>query len=271
MPTFAGPVTSLTVAKGRDATLKCVVDNLGDYRVAWVHVDKQTLLTIHTHVITRNKRVSVSHYNFRTWLLHLKYVEPEDSGYYMCQVNTQPMISQVGYLEIVVPPEFVNDVVNRNISVAENANISLSCRATGNPIPKIKWRREDGQPIIVGQKKVFFLFTPNENRLARTDFASENEQNTENKTPTGLDFPFVLLEEFIALIDDNACTATIKAKKDILEFVQSSKNIIDADFNDKNEKNNTAPVPTSSEMKNIRKSMHSYLDALSNFEMNNKM
>ncbi|GFR00285.1 hemicentin-1 [Trichonephila clavata] len=154
MPTFAGPVTSLTVAKGRDATLKCVVDNLGDYRVAWVHVDKQTLLTIHTHVITRNKRVSVSHYNFRTWLLHLKYVEPEDSGYYMCQVNTQPMISQVGYLEIVVPPEFVNDVVNRNISVAENANISLSCRATGNPIPKIKWRREDGQPIIVGQKKV---------------------------------------------------------------------------------------------------------------------
>ncbi|XP_055944064.1 lachesin-like [Argiope bruennichi] len=154
MPTFAGPVTSQTIAKGRDATLKCVVDNLGDYRVAWVHVDKQTLLTIHTHVITRNKRISVSHYNYRTWLLHLKSVETEDSGYYMCQVNTQPMISQVGYLEIVVPPEFVNDVVNRNISVAENANISLSCRATGNPIPKIKWRREDGQPIIVGQRKV---------------------------------------------------------------------------------------------------------------------
>ncbi|XP_035211898.1 lachesin-like isoform X2 [Stegodyphus dumicola] len=154
MPTFAGPVSSLTVAKGRDATLKCVVDNLGSYRVAWVHVDKQTLLTIHTHVITRNKRVSVSHHNFRTWLLHLKNVQQEDSGYYMCQVNTQPMISQVGYLEIVVPPEFVNDVVNRNISVAENANITLSCRATGNPIPKIKWRREDGHPILVGQQKV---------------------------------------------------------------------------------------------------------------------
>ncbi|XP_071034783.1 lachesin isoform X2 [Parasteatoda tepidariorum] len=154
MPTFAGPVSSLTVAKGRDATMKCVVDHLGDYRVAWVHVDKQTLLTIHTHVITRNKRVSVSHYNFRTWLLHLKSVEPEDSGYYMCQVNTQPMISQVGYLEIVVPPEFVNEVINRNISVAENANITLSCRATGNPIPKIKWRREDGQPIIIGQQKM---------------------------------------------------------------------------------------------------------------------
>ncbi|KAG8176126.1 hypothetical protein JTE90_014080 [Oedothorax gibbosus] len=154
MPTFAGPMTSLTVAKGRDATLKCVVDNLGDYRVAWVHVDKQTLLTIHTHVITRNKRVSVSHYSYRTWLLHLRNAEQEDAGYYMCQVNTQPMISQVGYLDIVVPPEFINEVVNRNMSVAENANITLSCKATGNPLPKIKWKREDGQPIIVSTQKV---------------------------------------------------------------------------------------------------------------------
>lgn len=56
-------------------------------------------------------------------------------------------------LSFPVPPEFVNEVVNRNISVAENANITLSCRATGNPMPKIKWRREDGQPIIVGQEK----------------------------------------------------------------------------------------------------------------------
>uniref|UniRef100_A0A8C4SC05 HTH CENPB-type domain-containing protein n=1 Tax=Erpetoichthys calabaricus TaxID=27687 RepID=A0A8C4SC05_ERPCA len=59
--------------------------------------------------------------------------------------------------------------------------------------------------------------------------------------------------------------------KDILEFVQSSKNIIDADSDDENEMNNAAPVPTSSEMRNIMKSMRSYLDANSNGEMNNKM
>ncbi|KFM70311.1 hypothetical protein X975_18700, partial [Stegodyphus mimosarum] len=45
------------------------------------------------------------------------------------------------------------------------------------------------------------------------------------------------------------------ADKDILEFVQSSKNIIDADSNDENEMNNAGPVPTSSEMKNVMKSM----------------
>ncbi|GFW37358.1 hypothetical protein TNCV_859651 [Trichonephila clavipes] len=61
------------------------------------------------------------------------------------------------------------------------------------------------------------------------------------------------------------------ADKDILEFVQSSKNIIDADSDVQNEMNNAASVPISCEMRNTMKSMHSYLDAHSNGEMNNKM
>ncbi|GFV44407.1 hypothetical protein TNCV_334941 [Trichonephila clavipes] len=39
----------------------------------------------------------------------------------------------------------------------------------------------------------------------------------------------------------------------------------------RNEMNNAAPVPTSSEMRNIVKSMRNYIDAESNGEMNNKM
>ncbi|GFW32384.1 hypothetical protein TNCV_675431 [Trichonephila clavipes] len=41
--------------------------------------------------------------------------------------------------------------------------------------------------------------------------------------------------------------------KDILEFAQSSKNIIDADSEDVNEINKAANVPKSSEMRNIAK------------------
>ncbi|GFU14943.1 hypothetical protein TNCV_795191 [Trichonephila clavipes] len=51
----------------------------------------------------------------------------------------------------------------------------------------------------------------------------------------------------------------------------SSQNIIDADSDEENEVNNAAPVPMSSEMRNIMKSMHSYLDAHTNGEVNNKM
>ncbi|GFX96459.1 hypothetical protein TNCV_1441331 [Trichonephila clavipes] len=86
-----------------------------------------------------------------------------------------------------------------------------------------------------------------------------------------LESPTVSLEEFVAADDDNVCTVTNMADKDILEFAQSLKNIIDADLNNKNEINNVAPVHTSSKMRNIMKSMHSYLDVYSNSEMNNKM
>ncbi|GFS79553.1 hypothetical protein TNCV_2370571 [Trichonephila clavipes] len=53
--------------------------------------------------------------------------------------------------------------------------------------------------------------------------------------------------------DDNVYTAPIMTDKDVLEFVRSSKNIIDADSDDQNEMNDVAPDPTSSEMRNIRK------------------
>ncbi|GFU67133.1 DDE-1 domain-containing protein [Trichonephila clavipes] len=89
------------------------------------------------------------------------------------------------------------------------------------------------------------------------------------KTPAGLDCSILLLEEFIA-VDDNVCTAPIMAGKDILEFVQSS-HIIGADPADEREMNNVASVPKSSEMRNVIKSMRSYLDAYSIGEMNNKM
>ncbi|GFT33781.1 transposable element Tcb1 transposase [Trichonephila clavipes] len=44
-------------------------------------------------------------------------------------------------------------------------------------------------------------------------------------------------EESVTADDDNVCTAPIMADKDILEFVKSSKNIIDADSDDENEMN----------------------------------
>ncbi|GFX67498.1 hypothetical protein TNCV_3463871 [Trichonephila clavipes] len=76
------------------------------------------------------------------------------------------------------------------------------------------------------------------------------------------------MEKFVAEDDDNVYTAPMMADKDILEFVQSSKNIIDANSDDENEMNNAVPVPTSSGKRNT---MIHYLEAHSNGEMNNKM
>ncbi|GFQ70617.1 ig domain-containing protein [Trichonephila clavata] len=70
-------------------------------QVAWIHTDKHTLLTLHERVITRNTRYSISHNSFRTWWLTIKDVDESDKGEFMCQINTSPMMSQSGYLDVV--------------------------------------------------------------------------------------------------------------------------------------------------------------------------
>merc|ERR1719461_687428 len=147
-PDITENIGNLTVALGREATLKCVVTQLSDYKVAWVHIDRQMILTIGRHVITRIPRFNIIHDSHHTWTLHIKDVQAEDKGYYMCQVNTDPMISQTGHLDVVVPPTIIDEESSPStVSVREKHNASLICKSTGVPHPNITWRREDSKPI----------------------------------------------------------------------------------------------------------------------------
>lgn len=65
------------------------------YQVGWLKADTKAIQAIHENVITHNPRVSVSHLDQNTWNLHIKAVSEEDRGGYMCQLNTDPMKSQV--------------------------------------------------------------------------------------------------------------------------------------------------------------------------------
>ncbi|KAG8182034.1 hypothetical protein JTE90_013964 [Oedothorax gibbosus] len=153
IPWFAETAVNLTVAEGRTATLPCVVENLGNYRLAWIHKDRHILMTLHDKVITRNPRISIHHNHYRSWWLEIADVKLEDSGQYMCQVNTAPMISQTRHLEVVVPPSIDEEYTSSDQEVREGADVSLRCRADGSPHPVIKWRREEDKDIILGANK----------------------------------------------------------------------------------------------------------------------
>ncbi|XP_044757568.1 lachesin-like isoform X1 [Coccinella septempunctata] len=146
-PRFAEPIPNVTVTVGRDALLACVVDNLKGFKVAWVRVDTQTILSIHHNVITQNPRISLSFNDHRSWYLHIKNVQEADRGWYMCQVNTDPMRSRQGYLQVVVPPSIIDRETSGDMVVLESTNVSLTCKATGYPDPYVMWRREDGDDI----------------------------------------------------------------------------------------------------------------------------
>ncbi|XP_055526091.1 lachesin isoform X7 [Wyeomyia smithii] len=156
-PDFVYPLENVTVAKGRDATFTCVVNNLGGYRVsgeatparvAWIKADAKAILAIHEHVITNNGRLSVTHNDYNTWTLVIRNVKMEDRGLYMCQVNTDPMKMQTAFLEVVIPPDIIYEETSGDMMVPEGGSAKLVCKARGYPKPKIIWRREDTREII---------------------------------------------------------------------------------------------------------------------------
>ncbi|KYM91883.1 Lachesin [Atta colombica] len=135
--------------------------------VAWIKSDSRAILAIHTHMVAHNPRLSVTHNGHNTWKLHVTNVQPNDSGTYMCQVNTDPMRSQTGYMKVVIPPDIMDlDNTADMLTAKENGDLMLRCRATGNPEPVVIWRREDGRNITLR----------NENSVKRTARTFEGEQ-----------------------------------------------------------------------------------------------
>ncbi|XP_076254300.1 lachesin-like isoform X2 [Rhynchophorus ferrugineus] len=148
-PDFAIPIHNLTVPLGREAIFSCSVNNIGKYKVAWVRAEDQTILTLHTKVVTHNNRIGVTYDGLNTWQLRIRQLKETDRGCYMCQINTAIMRIEKGCLDVYVPPDIVNDNSSRDMSVVEGENATLWCRATGHPTPRIVWKREDGQPIVI--------------------------------------------------------------------------------------------------------------------------
>ena len=65
------------------------------FQVGWLKADTKAIQAVGDSVITHNPRVSVSHEKLQMHKLHITDVQLDDEGVYMCQLNTDPMKSQV--------------------------------------------------------------------------------------------------------------------------------------------------------------------------------
>lgn len=50
---------------------------------------------------------------------------------------------------VAVPPDIDDSKTSGDITVSERDNVTLVCQATGQPEPRILWRREDGSHILL--------------------------------------------------------------------------------------------------------------------------
>ncbi|XP_076236033.1 lachesin [Calliopsis andreniformis] len=162
-PSFTAPIGNVTAAIGKEAILPCTIRKLGNYKVAWLRMEDWAILAMDQRTVTHSDRFFVTLENAKvknqslsreeeeaTLRLHIRQLREADRGCYMCQVNTNPMLSQLGCVDVLVPPDILSYGTSKGeVSVLEGENATLSCNASGRPPPRVLWRREKSGFILM--------------------------------------------------------------------------------------------------------------------------
>lgn len=56
---------------------------------------------------------------------------------------------ECGGCSLTVPPDIINEDSSVDMAVQEGEDAALTCRATGNPMPRVTWKKEDGDFILI--------------------------------------------------------------------------------------------------------------------------
>ncbi|XP_046831384.1 lachesin-like isoform X2 [Vespa crabro] len=162
-PTLPEAIGNVTAAIGKEAILSCTIRKLGNYKVGWLRVEDQTILSMGQRTVTHSARFLVTMEKAKaknqthsredeeaTWSLHIRQLRKADRGCYMCQINAQPMLSQLGCVDVLVPPDILSSGTSEGeVSVLEGENATLSCKASGRPAPRVLWKREKSDFILM--------------------------------------------------------------------------------------------------------------------------
>ncbi|KAI6230107.1 hypothetical protein M3Y99_01101800 [Aphelenchoides fujianensis] len=149
-PSFpAGVMLNVTAVKGDNVEFRCAVEDIGNYMVAFLKADDPPRLITYDQTVFRQpdkyelKKVP----DEDVWLLTVRNVQESDAGGYTCQLNTMPVTGKTAHLHLKIPPLVSRSSTPSAVEVREGHNVSLSCEASGNPPPRITWRRQDRQVI----------------------------------------------------------------------------------------------------------------------------
>lgn len=152
LPSIRDSITHpVHVYEGDDALITCVVRNIGDNVVMWKKEDRSKhsswLLTAGDSRITADRRVFVIHDSATSgeteiptggdvWVLAIKDAKPTDSGIYVCEVDSRPVLRSFHKLSVLsrtlLPPENSTDTnlySTQQETFAKNHNYTKCCQS----------------------------------------------------------------------------------------------------------------------------------------------
>uniref|UniRef100_A0A1B6DCG8 Ig-like domain-containing protein n=1 Tax=Clastoptera arizonana TaxID=38151 RepID=A0A1B6DCG8_9HEMI len=151
-PRFTTKGKTYQLVSGETLVLPCVVDNLGSYVILWRR--RNVVLTAQNLMVARDPRYSlVNGFN-----LQITNIEPKDAGDYSCQIADEKTKDVVHNVEVLVPPSIQSSPHATQLVTKKGGNVTLECKASGNPMPNVHWTRKD-KPELFHQKIEGFSIT----------------------------------------------------------------------------------------------------------------
>ncbi|KAM5295479.1 hemicentin-1 isoform 1-T1 [Glossophaga mutica] len=128
--------TEITVTRGKGVSLECEVQGIPQPTVTWMKDGRPLTKGRGMEILDEGR------------ILQLKNVHVSDTGRYVCvAVNVAGMTDRKYDLSVHTPPSIIgNHGTPENISVVGKNSVSLTCEASGIPLPSITWLK-DGWPI----------------------------------------------------------------------------------------------------------------------------
>ncbi|XP_044743903.1 lachesin-like [Chrysoperla carnea] len=145
-PRFLSRSQTFRAVIGDTLLLPCEVENLGTYVLIWRR--GSSIVTAGNLMVTRDRRFRLMNgYN-----LQVRDVGPQDAGDYVCQIGDRETRDQIHTVEIMVPPSVRLSPASGQVTARKGGSVTLECKASGNPVPSIRWTRKDGSAFVGGQK-----------------------------------------------------------------------------------------------------------------------
>ncbi|XP_054711801.1 Ig-like and fibronectin type-III domain-containing protein 1 [Uloborus diversus] len=158
----ATPLEPLLAVAGDAVLIDCVVKNLQNYTIIWRRVvpgsNKTEILSAGEVRIIPDNRFSLLHQKgHETWVLQIQKAQVNDSGRYICEVNTNPRMQIFRLLTVVErsrPNSRIISMDHNYTACCVNHNVPRSCQdfcnlqsviMGGHPNP---WQCMDHLPVI---------------------------------------------------------------------------------------------------------------------------
>lgn len=120
-------------------------------------LDKQTgqnhlIISSGSTLIIRDSRFSLRYDpSSSLYTLQVKDLQETDAGTYQCQILIGVSNRVTANVDVLVRiPPVISDNSTRSLVVSVGQSVTLECYASGFPLPRISWRRENNAMLPTG-------------------------------------------------------------------------------------------------------------------------